>query len=481
MERLETSMAELALEKAQMAEEIATLKNQVEHERQNAIHLAEVRHEADLVRVELAQANKEVLLLTHNNAALEGQCVDLSGAKKQLDITVSQLNADLNARITSESEAQTSLINTTRELEATKNRLMLAQDDARRTSESLAIADNAVALMTDNLAARDSTITELRDLRDLTNEQLQTLRGENQTLRDNLAFASDRASSAELMINERELEIFELKTKQAGLQGHITQLVSENTELLAQIEAMKANAERDLTKIAELDSQIEGLNAQVDSLHGELDVIRFDKDQLQARAEADSATAGRFIAQRDATIAERDMQVAKLGADLKSKSQELFERQKQIGQLQVALAESANETKSLRSSQKATEAELATSIKTIEERNGVIADLRAKDQASTKRIGELKTDLAKHKEAIEEHQDVISKLELQLERLRDIEHESLRRRRARIQAEAKRLRDEEADLTRETIDVDQWDEGLSQSRAARASLAPSWGVSPSPE
>ncbi|KAG8696216.1 hypothetical protein FRC09_008651 [Ceratobasidium sp. 395] len=261
----------------------------------------------------------------------------------------------------------------------------------------------------------------------------------------------------------------EIELKMERLETSMAELALEKAQMAEEIAALKNQVEH------------ERLNAQVDSLHGELDAIRFDKDQLQARAEADSATAGRFIAQRDATIAERDMQVAKLGADLKGKSQELFERQKQIGQLQVALAESANETKSLRSSQKATETELATSIKTIEERNGAIADLRTKDQASTKRIGELKSDLAKHKEAIEEHQDVISKLELQLERLRDIEHESLRRRRARIQAEAKRLRDEEADLTRETIDVDQWDEGLSQSRAARASLAPSWGVSPSPE
>ncbi|KAG9125445.1 hypothetical protein FRC07_007582, partial [Ceratobasidium sp. 392] len=471
MERLEASMSELALEKAQMAEEIVALKNQVEHERQNASHLIQVQHEADLVRVELAQtikdrdlALKDAMLLTQDNAILEGQRVDLTSAKERLDITVSQLNADLTARIASESEAQTSLINTTRELEATKHSLALVQDDVRRTNEEFAVAKALAAVQTDTLATRDATIAELHDARDLTSEQLQTLRSEVQALRDNLALANDRALRAETAVKERELQVSGLNAEQEALQGtieglqaHIDRLVNEKTELLAQVEAMKASAERDLAKIAELDNEIEGLNAQVDSLHGDLDAAQFDREQLQAKAEADNAAAGRFIAQRDATIAERDVQLAKLTTDLKSQSQELSKRQKRIGQLDAALSESSKTIASLRSSQKVTEAELAASIKKVEELNGTIADLRVQDQASKKHIGELKADLVKHKDALEEHQDVISKLELQLDRLREIELQSLRRRRARIEAEAKRLRDEEDDLTRETIDVDQWD------------------------
>ncbi|KAG9094558.1 hypothetical protein FS749_012224 [Ceratobasidium sp. UAMH 11750] len=494
MERLEASMSELTLEKARMAEEIITLKNQVEHERQNASRLTRVQHEADLIRVELAQvtkdrdlALKDASLQHQHNAELETRCEDLTLAKEQLGVTVSQLNADLEARIATESEAQTSLVNATQELEATKNCLALAQEEARRAAETFNLADTKIALLSSNLTARESTIRELHGDRNLTAEQLQMLRGEVLTLRDELELAKNQASCAETAANEYQLQISGLKAEQEALQGtidglqaQIGQLIIEKTELGAQVEALKAGAERDLVKIADLDGEIERLNAQIDSLHGELDAAQFDKDQLQAKAEADSAAAGRFIAQRDATIAERDIQLAKLGADIKSRVKELSERQKRIGQLEAALAESTKAIESLQSSRKATEAELATSINTIGVLNGKTADLQVRDQANTKRIGELKADLAKHKESIEEHQDVISKLGLQLERLRDIEVESLRRRRARIAAEAKRLRDEEEDLTREAIDVDQWDEGLSQSRAARSSLAPSRGITSSP-
>ncbi|KAG8745370.1 hypothetical protein FRC10_008229 [Ceratobasidium sp. 414] len=494
MEHLEASMSELALEKAQMAGEIIALKNQVEHERQNATRLTQVQHEADLIRVELAQAIKDRDLALkdasfqhQHNAELESQCEDLTLTKEQLEITVSQLNADLEARIAAESEAQTSLVNTTQELEATKHCLALSQDEARRVTESFNVVDAKTGLLTDNLAARDSTIRELHDDRNLTAEQLQTLRGEVLTLRDELEFAKNQVSCAETTANEYQLQISGLKAEQDALQGtieglkvHNDRLINEKTELFAQVDALKASAERDLAKIADLDGEIEGLNAQIDSLHGDLDAAQFDKDQLRVRAEADSAAAGRFIAQCDATIAERDIQLAKLGADVKSRVQELSERQKRIGQLEAALAGSTKTIESLQSSQKATEAELAASTNTIRALTGKIADLHLKDRASTKRIGELEADLTKHKDSIEEHQDTISKLELQLDKLRNIELESLRRRRARIDAEAKRLRDEEADLTRETIDVDQWDEGLTQSRVARSSLAPSRGVTSSP-
>ncbi|KAG9078638.1 hypothetical protein FRC06_008268 [Ceratobasidium sp. 370] len=494
MERLEASMSELVLEKAQMAEELVALKNQVEHERQNATRLAQVQHEADLVRVELAQvtkdrdlALKDASLQHQHNAELETRCEELNLVKEQLGVIVSQLNADLEARIATESEAQTSLVNATQELEVTKHLLALSQDEARRATESFNMADARIGLLTSNLTARDSTIRELQDDRNLTAEQLQALRGDVLTLHDELAFAKNRATCAETAANESQLQISGLKAEKdalqgtiEGLQAHNDQLVNEKAELHAQVEALKASAERDLMKIADLDREIEGLNAQIDSLHGNLDAVQFDKDQLRARAEADSAAAGRFIAQRDVMIAERDVQLAKLGADVKSRVHELSECRKRIGQLEAALAESTKAIESLQSSQKATEAELATSINTIGELNRKIADLHVKGKANAKCIGELEADLAKHKDSIEEHQDMISKLELQLDRLRNIELESLRRRRARIAAEAKRLRDEEADLTRETIDVDQWDEGLTQSRAARSSLAPSRGIPSSP-
>ncbi|KDN49540.1 hypothetical protein RSAG8_02242, partial [Rhizoctonia solani AG-8 WAC10335] len=95
-------------------------------------------------------------------------------------------------------------------------------------------------------------------------------------------------------------------------------------------------------------------------------------------------------------------------------------------------------------------------------------------------ISQLEASLDRHRNSIEEHQDAISKLELQLDRLRNIELESLRRRRARVEAEARRLRDEEAELTQEAIDVDQWDESLTQSRASRSSLAPNFPILSSP-
>ncbi|QRV90735.1 Golgin subfamily A member 3 [Ceratobasidium sp. AG-Ba] len=487
MERLEAAMSELMLEKAQMAEEIIGLKNQVEHERQNMNRLTEVQHEADLVRVELAQASKdrdsalkEVSFLTQDNAALERRCVEVTTAKQQLESNVSKLNSEIETRVTTEAEVRTCLADATQELEETKRSLAFSQDEVQRLTEALDMAYTTSALLNDNLSARDATIVELQAGHNLMDKQLQTLRGEATTLRESLAAVQDRASLAEAALSERESQVLGLKAEQEamratidGLQRQKNDLLSEKTEIIALSDSLKANAERDLAKINNLGREVEGLNTQIGNIRDDLEIALLNNQELRDKTEADNSTYGRLLAERDVTIAERDIHIAKLKSNTRAQAQQLAERQSRINQLDAALARSTETIGSLQSSQKTLEVELAAAKDTIGALNQKIGELEAKDQTNTKRIAELKSDLSKHKNSIEDHQDMISKLELQLEKLRNIELESLRRRRARIEAEAKRLRDEEADLTRETIDVDQWDEGLSQSRAARSSLAPS--------
>ncbi|QRV75925.1 Golgin subfamily A member 3 [Ceratobasidium sp. AG-Ba] len=487
MERLEAAMSELMLEKAQMAEEIIGLKNQVEHERQNTNRLTEVQHEADLVRVELAQASKdrdsalkEVSFLTQDNAALERRCVEVTTSKQQLESNVSKLNSELETHVTAEAEVRTCLADATQELEETKRSLALSQDEVQRLTEALDMAYTTSALLNDNLSARDATIVELQAGHNLMDKQLQTLRGEATTLRESLAAVQDRASLAEAALSERESQVLGLRAEQEamratidGLQRQKSDLLSEKTEIIALSDSLKADAERDLAKINNLGREVEDLNTQIGNIRDDLEIALLNNQELRDKAEADNSTYGRLLA-------ERDIHIAKLKSNTRAQAQQLAERQSRINQLDAALARSTETIGSLQSSQKTLEVELAVAKDTIGALNQKIGELEAKDQTNAKRIAELKSDLSKHKNSIEDHQDMISKLELQLEKLRNIELESLRRRRARIEAEAKRLRDEEADLTRETIDVDQWDEGLSQSRAARSSLAPSWVAPSSP-
>jgi len=494
LERLEAAMSELALEKSRMAEEIVELKNQVQHERQNVTQLTQDKHEADLVRVELAQVNKDrdlalkdVSRLNQFNSALEGQQAATNLAKGQLEIFVSELQADIKSRTDAESIAQVKFINTAQDLEANRLSLASSQDEARRLTENLAMAEARVALLDSNLAARNATIAELQSAQSLTIKQLNTLRSDVQMLRDNLGTAQERVLIAETTTAERNSQIAGLKAEQEALQGTIegltaqkSMLVGEKATLIKQCEAMNAANEDLRAEVAGLGAQIEQLNVRVFELQQALSVVQGEKEQLQAKADTDGAEAQRSIEQHNTVIEERNHHVAMLESEAKNLARLLSERQENINRLDAALAKSDGTVRSLESTNKAANAKLDVSVKLSKELNGKVSELQGKDKANTKHIRELQADLIKHKDSLEEHQDVISKLELQLEKLRSIELESLRKRRARIEAEAKRLRDEEEDLTRETIDVDQWDESLSQSRAARSSIAPSWAIPSSP-
>ncbi|KAF8609794.1 hypothetical protein BDV93DRAFT_518549 [Ceratobasidium sp. AG-I] len=494
LERLEAAMSELALEKSRMVEEIIELKNQVQHERQNVAQLTQDKHETDLVRVELAQvtkdrdsALKDVSRLNQSYSALEGQQAATNLAKDQLEIFVSELEADIKSRADTESAAKAQFISTAQDLEATRLSLASSQEEARRLTESLAMAAAKGALLDSNLAARNSTIAELQSAQSLTTKQLVTLRGDVQALRDNLAAAQERALSAETIAAERNSQIAGLKAEQEALQGTIeglkgqkSSLAGEKAALIEQCEAMNTTNGGLRAEVSDLGAHIERVNAQVFELQQALVAAQVERDQLQTKADLDNAEARHSIENRDATIVERNIHVARLESEAKSLVQQLSERQENINRLNATLAKSDGIVRSLESTNKTISTKLDASLKLSKELNEKVAELQGKDKANTKHIGELKADLVRHKDSLEEHQDAMSKLELQLDKLRSIELESLRRRRARIEAEAKRLRDEEEDLTRETIDVDQWDEGLSQSRAARSSIAPSWAIPSSP-
>lgn len=468
-------MSELALEKSRMAEEIVELKNQVQHERQNVTQLTQDKHEADLVRVELVQvtkdrdsALKDVSRLNQFSSALEGQQAATNLAKDQLEIFVSELQADIKSRIDAESIAQAKFISTAQDLEAARLSLASSQDDARRLTENLAMTEARVALLDSNLAARNATIVELQSAQSLTTKQLHTLRSDVQTLRDNLATAQERVSIAETTTAERNSQVAGLKAEQEALQGTIegltaqkSLLVGEKVTLIKQCEAMNAANEGLRVEVAGLGAQIEQLNARVFELQQALSVVQGEKEQLQAKAVADSTEARRSIEQCNTVIEERNHHVAMLESEAKNLARLLSERQENIIRLDAALAKSDGAVRSLESTNKALNAKLDASVKLSKELNEKITELQGKDKANMKHIRELEVDLIKHKDSLEEHQDAISKLELQLEKLRSIELESLRKRRARIEAEAKRLRDEEEDLTRETIDVDQWDVSMS--------------------
>lgn len=464
-------MAELALEKSRMAEEIVELKNQVQHERQNVAQLTQDKHEADLVRVELAQVTKhrdsalqDVARLNQINTALEEQQVDATFAKDQLEVTVSELQADIKSRAHAESAAQAKFIGIEQDLEATRLSFASSQEEARRLTESLAMAEATGALLGSNLAARDSTIADLQSTQSLTAKQLHTLRSEVQALRDNLVVAQERASSAETATAERNSQIAGLKAEQEALRGTIeglkaqkSSLADEKAALVKQCEAMSTTSKGLRAGVASLGAQIERLNAQIFELQQALSTAQVEMDQLQVQADANSAEAEREIAKRDASILERNIRVAQLESEAKNLGRQLSDRQDNINTLDAALAKSDETIHALESANEATSTKLDASVKLSKELNEKVAELQGKDKANVKHIGELTADLMWHKDSLEEHQDAISKLELQLERLRNIELASLRKRRARIEAEAKRLRDEEDDLTRETIDVDQWD------------------------
>lgn len=494
LERLEASMAELTLERAQMAEEIVALKNQVQHERESVARLAQEKHEADLVQVELAQvskdrdlARKEVSRLEQTNAELKARCASITLSKEQLDATTSQLRADIRTEVNAQSEIRNTLVETAQELESTQLSLSASQDEAQRLTESLAMTKATTAVLNANLSARDSTISELESARTLSAGQLQTLRSEVQTLRDNLSIAEGRVSAAEAATVQRNSQIAGLKAEQEALQATVTGLqvqksglASENATLATQIEESNAVAQDLRAQITHLSDEIEGLHVQVSELQLSLDAVQSEKDRLQVKVEADSSKASRTISERDTKIKELNRIIGEKESDLKSRARHLSERQEQITRLNLALAESTTKIASLDNANKSISDELSTSIAEVKALNNRVADLRKKEQNHLTRIEELDTSLAQYKDSLEEHQDLISKLELQLDRLKSIELESLRKRRARFEAEAKRLRDEEAELTQETIDVDQWDESLSQSRIARPSLAPSFKMFSSP-
>ncbi|KAG8691634.1 hypothetical protein FRC11_014011 [Ceratobasidium sp. 423] len=471
LKQLEASMAELALEKARMAEEIVTLQNQVRHERETVSRSTQEKHEADLVRVELTQVSKErdsahrdVARLEQEKSELEARCASMRLAEEELKALVSKAEADVKTHVDIQSQLCAGLAGTTRELEMANASLIASQDDARRLNESRAMAETTIAVLNGNLSARESTISELQKTRSLTIEQLQTLRGEIQALRDTLSIAEGRITAAEAIANERGLQIGGLQADQeamratvAGLRAQKAELSNENGGLLARIKESNALITDLRARIESITSEAQGLQALVSDLQSSLNTTQLEKDKAEAKFEIECSDLNRRVIERDAAISEAARVTKKLQDELAACSNKLSDREAEVVQLNSSLVESTSEVESLKNTKEAISNKLNSSTKEVKKLNERLGELQKKDEANVERIDELEADLVRYRNSVEEHQDVISKLELQLDRLRSIELESLRKRRARVEAEAKRLRDEEAELTQEAIDVDQWD------------------------
>ncbi|CAE6425044.1 unnamed protein product [Rhizoctonia solani] len=494
LKQLEASMAELTFEKARMAEEIVALQNQVRHERETVSRLTQEKHEADLVRVELTQVTKErdsahrdVARLEHEKTQLEDRCTSMNLAEQQLQDLVSKTEADIKAHVDIRSQLCSELASTTQELQAANASLVTSQDEARRLAESLAVAETTMAVLNGNLSARESAINELQETQSLNVGQLQTLRSEIQSLRDSLSMAEGRITVAEAIAAERSLQIGGLQADQEAMRATVTglraqkvELANENSGLLVKLGESNLVATELRAQIENMHSKEQSLQALITNLQSSLDAARLDKERVEAKFEAERSDLNRHIIERDATISEAGRATKKLQDDLAVYINKLSDREAEVVRLNSTLVESAAEIESLKSAKSTISSKLNSSTEEVKKLNKRLDELQRKNESSTKQIDQLQTSIAQYRNSVEEHQDVISKLELQLERLRNIELESLRRRRARVDAEAKRLRDEEAELTQEAIDVDQWDESLTQSRIGRSSLAPTLPMLSSP-
>ncbi|KAH7344514.1 hypothetical protein B0J17DRAFT_4251 [Rhizoctonia solani] len=494
LKQLEASMAELTLEKTRMAEEIVALQNQVRHERETVSRLTQEKHEADLVRVELTQVTKErdsahrdVARLEHDKEKLEDTCASMKLAEQQLKDLVSKKEADIKAHVDIQSQLCSELASTTRELETVNASLVTSQGEARRLTESLAVAETSIAVLNGNLSARESAVSELLETQSLNMGQLQTLRGEIQTLRDMLSMAEGRVATAETIAAERGLQIGGLQADQEAMRATVTGLRTQKAELADENSGLLLKLNESNTVATDLRAQIENmlskeqsLQDSITNLQSSLDATRVEKKKVEAKFEAERSDLNRRIIDRNATISDADRLTKKLQGDLAVYSDKLSGHEAEVVRLNSALVESAAEIQSLKSAKDAISSKLNSSTEETKKLNKRLNELQRKDESNMKQIDQLEKSLVQYRNSVEEHQDVISKLELQLERLRSIELESLRRRRARVDAEAKRLRDEEAELTQEAIDVDQWDESLTQSRIGRSSLAPTLPILSSP-
>ncbi|CAE6431837.1 hypothetical protein ACGC1H_001365 [Rhizoctonia solani] len=494
LEQLEASIAELTLEKTQMAEEIIALQNQVRHERETVARLTQEKHEVDLVRVELAQVSKErdsahrdVTRLEHEAAELEARCAAMKLAEQELKDLVSKTEAEVKAQVDIQSQLCAELANTIQKLEESKASLVACQDETRKLTESLAVAEATTAVLNENLSARESTISELQRTQSLNIEQLQTLRSEIQTLRNTLSVAEDRITATEAIATERSLQIGGLQADQEAMRATVTGLRAQKAELTTENSGLRSQIKESNALAADLRAQIESISvkaksfeALVSDLQSSLNAMRLEKDQAEAKFEAEYSDLSRRITERDEAILEADRASRKLQDDLVACNNQLSDREAEIVQLKSALVESTTEVESLKKAKDIISGKLSSSTEEARKLKEQLGKLQMRDETNMKHISQLEASLVRHRNSIEEHQDAISKLELQLDRLRNIELESLRRRRARVEAEAKRLRDEEDELTQEAIDVDQWDESLTQSRAGRSSLAPDFPILSSP-
>ncbi|QRW19525.1 reovirus sigma C capsid domain-containing protein [Rhizoctonia solani] len=490
----EASVSELTLEKARMAEEIATLKNQVQHERGIVAHLTQEKHEADLVRVELTQAYKDhdstrrdLVQLEREKVDLEARCASMNLSQQELKILVSKAEVDIKAHMDIQSQLRATLISTNQELETANTSLLSSQEEARRLTESLAVAEATIAVLNENVSARESSYKDLQETQSLAAEQLRTLRSEVQSLRDTLSFAEDRATTAEAIAAERNLQIGGLQadreamqTTVIGLREQKEELARENVTLMSRIKGSDALVADLRTQVEHMSSEAGALQGLVVDLRSSLDAAQLEKDAAEAKFEIKRSELSHRIADCEKANLEATRATEKLQDDLKASNSQLSDRKAEIIRLNSSLAGLRSEIKVLKDAKDIISSKLHSSVEETKKLNQRAGELQRQDEANIQEINRLKADLVHHKNSIEEHQDVISKLELQLDSLRNHKIESLRKRRARVEAEAKRLKDEEAELTQEAIDVDQWDETLSQSRAARSSLAPSFAIMSSP-
>ncbi|KAF8761944.1 hypothetical protein RHS01_00484 [Rhizoctonia solani] len=490
----EASVSELTLEKARMAEEIATLKNQVQHERGIVAHLTQEKHEADLVRVELTQAYKDhdstrrdLVQLEREKVDLEARCASMNLSQQELKILVSKAEVDIKAHMDIQSQLRATLISTNQELETANTSLLSSQEEARRLTESLAVAEATIAVLNENVSARESSYKDLQETQSLAAEQLRTLRSEVQSLRDTLSFAEDRATTAEVIAAERNLQIGGLQadreamqTTVIGLREQKEELARENVTLMSRIKGSDALVADLRTQVEHMSSEAGALQGLVVDLRSSLDAAQLEKDAAEAKFEIKRSELSHRIADCEKANLDATRATEKLQDDLKASNSQLSDRKAEIIRLNSSLAGLRSEIKVLKDAKDIISSKLHSSVEETKKLNQRAGELQRQDEANIQEINRLKADLVHHKNSIEEHQDVISKLELQLDSLRNHKIESLRKRRARVEAEAKRLKDEEAELTQEAIDVDQWDETLSQSRAARSSLAPSFAIMSSP-
>ncbi|CAG8516532.1 1683_t:CDS:1, partial [Acaulospora colombiana] len=330
LEKLQSQLDELALQRDDLTNENGLLKSQVEN----------LQNERDMIREQCDQMTTKKNSLMVQLEQLQSECAEIRRHRDELisqnDVVTSNFNSltlqleHLQSECNHISEHRDEVTGNLKAAVDLNNSLTAQVDAIRKDRDELSRRNVLTTSQVEQLQVKLASFVQQQE--DLSNEksslisQIEQLRKEHDLVcqqREELS-AKDCASSSQLIKLQEELN--DLNRKQSELSSQHNEILNKNTAMVSQLEKLQVNYDRVTKERDDLASETTTVSSRMSQLQKELDIVCQNRDESINNNNTLISQIGRLQAELDQITRSRD--------EVSGKNSELIT---QLGQVQDEL------------------------------------------------------------------------------------------------------------------------------------------------